>query len=118
MRRMPWSISPSFSHGAVMYSLLSFQVLSGEGRSFDTVLLTMAHSPTTSATPTSERTKFSNVFFMEVSSRLQIVYSEAGRVLLRVLRIEDARGKFGGRQVRCRDLHAEHFHRGHVQIGT
>src|SRR5207247_7110883 len=54
-RRMPCSISPRFSNGLRTYSLLAFQVLSGEGSSLAHEALERLQSPITIATPTSGR---------------------------------------------------------------
>src|SRR6266571_169961 len=64
-RRIPWSISPRFSNGLRMYSLLAFQVLSGDGSSLAQVALERLQSPITIATPTSgSRSQSSlNLFF-------------------------------------------------------
>src|SRR5437016_9366103 len=63
-RRIPWSISPRFSNGLRMYSLLAFQVLSGDGSSLAQVALERLQSPITIDTPTSGRRSQSslNVF--------------------------------------------------------
>src|SRR6185503_1198262 len=63
-RRIPWSISPRFSNGLRMYSLLTFQVFRGEGSSFAQVALERLQNPITTATPTNGRRSQSslNVF--------------------------------------------------------
>src|SRR6266496_2303530 len=60
-RRMPWSISPLFSNGLRMYSLLAFQVLSGEGSSLAQVALERLQTPITIATPTNGKRSQSNL---------------------------------------------------------
>src|SRR2546422_11196340 len=59
-RRIPWSISPRFSNGFRTYSLLSVQVLPGDGKSLETVWLTTCQSTTATANPSSGRTNQSN----------------------------------------------------------
>src|SRR5947207_12341289 len=60
-RRMPWSISPRFSNGLRMYSLLAFQVLIGEGSSLAQVALERLQSPITIDTPTNGRSSQSSL---------------------------------------------------------
>src|SRR6266496_20914 len=60
-RRIPWSISPRFSNGLRMYSLLAFQVLSGDGSSLAQVALDRLQSPITTATPTKGRSSQSRL---------------------------------------------------------
>src|SRR5437879_9182034 len=99
----------------MMYSLLSFHVLAGDGRSLDTVLLIAAHRPTTSTTPTMERAKLSKTFFMSFLP-LQTMNCETRCVFFGVLWIEHAVGQPGRGKVRCGDLHAEFFHRRQIEV--
>src|SRR6266536_1494552 len=62
-RRIPWSISPRFSKGLRMYSLLAVQVFSGEGSSLAQVALERLQTPITIATPTNGRRSQSNLNF-------------------------------------------------------
>src|SRR2546426_6658715 len=73
-RRMPWSISPRFSNGLRTYSLLAFQVLSGEGSSLAQVALERLQSPITIATPTNGRRSQSSLnLSLSISCRLSVI---------------------------------------------
>src|SRR6185295_17098392 len=115
MRPMPWSISPRLSQGCMTYSLLSCQVLSGEGRSFATLPLRKAHKPSKRPIPTKESKKFLTYVFILISP-LHAVDWEAGRVLFGVLRIENCIGEFGGSQILRGDFYAQFLHRFLVNI--
>src|SRR5512132_1739651 len=109
MRPMPWSISPRLSQGCMTYSLLSCQVLRGEGRSFATLPLRKAHKPSKRPIPTKESKKFLAYVFIS-GSPLHAVDRKTGRVLLGVLRIEHTVRQFRWSQILGGHGDAEFLH--------
>src|SRR2546428_6292353 len=76
-RRMPWSISPRFSNGLRIYSLLAFQVLSGDGSSIAQVALDRLQRPITIATPTNGRRSQSSLnLSLSISCRLSVISNQ------------------------------------------
>src|SRR5437667_8164580 len=91
------------------YSLLSCQVLSGEGRSLATLSLKNAHKPSRRPIPTKESKKFLTYVFISVLP-LHAVDRKAGRVFLGVLRIEHTVRQFRWSQILGGHIDAEFLH--------
>src|SRR5260370_1946471 len=73
------------------------------------------HRPTIRATPTNERAKLLNSFFMSLTCK--IIDRETLGVFLRILRIENAVGELHRCQVHRIALYAQLLHRFQINVG-
>src|SRR5258706_10988952 len=91
---MPWSSSPRFSNGDMMYGLLISQVLSGDGKVSAKLALASAQSAMTQPAPTMGKSKYLTtlsdrlLFISRLSSALHRMDLERRRELFGFLGIE------------------------------